>query len=133
MYILFEKSIYYFYIYNTQSLCVWPAIHFAPGGHTYSRPVSLEPVWPEGGHRTKILSKNDQWRNYRRQKLSHQCFSLEKNFTVFWIYIQNANITNVLPQYTGSVIIFVSGYIQPKLLQMEEIRFHIWILREKIL
>jgi hypothetical protein len=32
-----------------------------------------------------------------------------KNFTDFLIYIQNANIKNVLSQYMGSVIIFASG------------------------
>ncbi len=29
-------------------VCIWPAIDSVPGGHTDMRPVSLEPVEPEG-------------------------------------------------------------------------------------
>ncbi len=37
------------YIYNTQNLCVWvwPPFFSAPSHDRNSRPVSLEPVWPE--------------------------------------------------------------------------------------
>jgi hypothetical protein len=45
--------------YNILILCVsvWPAIDSAPGGHIGSRPVSLEPVWPEGVQREKVFSE----------------------------------------------------------------------------
>ncbi len=36
-------------------MCVWPAIDSASGGHTYIRPVSLEPVGPKGVQCEKIL------------------------------------------------------------------------------
>ncbi len=36
-------------------VCVWPAIDSAPGHHTDMRPVSLEPVWPEGVSSEKIF------------------------------------------------------------------------------
>ncbi len=58
-------------IYNTLILCIWPAIASAPGGHTNLRPVSLEPVWPEGCHQGKNFLKSDQWPNHQRKKLGH--------------------------------------------------------------
>jgi hypothetical protein len=42
------------WIYIIISLfCVWPAIDSVPGGHVDMRPVSLEPVGPEGVQREK--------------------------------------------------------------------------------
>jgi hypothetical protein len=65
-----RRIIFYLY-YNILILSLCTATDSASGYHTNMRPVSLNLVWSERGHRTKIVSKSDQWPNYRTKMLCH--------------------------------------------------------------
>ncbi len=67
----------YIYIY-TQNLFVWPPFFSAPRHDTNSRPVSLDPVWPE-----KCLAKNNFVKKMisggiTDKKLRNRCLFYEK-------------------------------------------------------
>jgi hypothetical protein len=50
-----KQNLYYNIVILCVCVCVWQAIDSVPGGHTDIRPVSLEPVGPEGVQREKIF------------------------------------------------------------------------------
>ncbi len=62
--------------YNILILCVWPPFCSTLWHDKNSRPVSLEPVWPEEYPWKKIFRKvtNDQI----TEKMCYQCFSMGK-------------------------------------------------------
>ncbi len=71
-----NKSIYILSLFR---LCVWPPFFSTPSHDRNSRPVSLEPVWPE-----KCPSKNNFPKNWPMAKLP-----MEKNKPLMLFYEKN--------------------------------------------